>query len=207
MGSLMDFMKAKDMLGKYNVHSVESTYVTTASQAVDFSNGKPIVIKVLSDKALHKTKSGVVELNLKTPQEIYAGFEKIVKNAAAYKPYKILAQKMIKSDNGVEVIVGGRNDVQFGPLILLGLGGIYVETFKDFSLRVCPITKYDAYQMMNELKSIDIIASDVKQKDELAKILVEVSKMMVENKIEELDLNPLLMNQGKYMAVDLRVII
>ena len=205
---LMDYMKAKALLNDYSIRSVDSTYVNSAQEAINFSKKKPIVLKVLTQKALHKSKSGLVELNLKDDVSISNAYHKLVKKSLGYKPYKILAQHMVdyKSDN-IEIIIGGRNDPQFGQLVLIGLGGIYVETFKDFTLRVCPINKKDAFSMIDELKSGHIIAKDKKNRDMIAEILTNVSKLMINNKINELDLNPLILHDNTYSAVDLRLLI
>jgi succinyl-CoA synthetase beta subunit len=201
---LIDYMKAHALLKRYNIRNVESKYVESAKDAVSFSKGKPIVMKVLSQKALHKSKNKLVELNISTPNEITNSYNQLVKRAAQFKPYKILAQKMV--ENGIEIIIGGNTDPQFGKMILLGLGGIYVETFKDFALRVCPITKYDADSMLQQLKSRPIIAPNEKAAAQITDLLMKVSKMFMENDITELDLNPVILHNDTYDAVDLRLI-
>ncbi|ASI14201.1 acyl-CoA synthetase subunit beta [Candidatus Mancarchaeum acidiphilum] len=203
---MMDFMEAVQLLKKYNINVVGSKYVESADDAVSFSNGDPIVMKVLSDKALHKTKSGVVKLDLSKPEDIKAAYDDLYSKAQELKPYKILAQKMIKG--GTEIIIGGNTDPQFGKAVLLGFGGIYVETFKDVSLRVCPLTDYDAYSMIDSLKSKNIIAPDKESRDMVKGLIINVSKMLMENQnISELDLNPIILHDGTYDAVDLRFIL
>ena len=91
---------------------------------------------------------------------------------------------------------------------MLGLGGIYVEVFKDVALRICPITKNDALDMINQLKSKDVVTFHGKDTEMLVKLLLSVSKLLMENnvKITELDLNPLIIKEGSYVAVDIRMI-
>jgi len=201
---LMDYAEAHRLLQKYGIRSVESRYVATAKEAVSFSKGKPIVLKAISQKALHKSRSGLVALNLGSDKEITLNFDQLAKRAQKFKPYKILAQQMVKQ--GTEIIIGGKIDPQFGKMILLGLGGIYVETFKDFALRLCPITKYDAESMLKQLRSGAIIAPDKQTASRITELLLKTSKMFMENKIIELDLNPVLIHGGTYDAVDLRII-
>lgn len=201
---LIDYMKAHALLKRYNIRNVESKYVESAKDAVSFSKGKPIVLKVLSQKALHKSKNKLVELNISTASEITNSYNQLTKRASQFRPYKILAQKMV--GNGIEIIIGGNTDPQFGKMILLGLGGIYVETFKDFALRVCPITKYDANSMLQQLKSRPIIAPNEKAAIQIIELLMKVSKMFTENEITELDLNPVILHNDTYDAVDLRLI-
>ncbi|MGC8586367.1 MAG: acetate--CoA ligase family protein [Candidatus Micrarchaeia archaeon] len=204
MAELVDYIEAYNMLKKYKIRSVESRYVNSADEAIEFSKGDAIVLKVLSQKALHKSRNGLVMLDLKDGS-IESAFNELKRKAEVMhlKPYHIIAQKMV--GNGIEIIVGGNTDQQFGKLVLIGLGGIYVETFRDFALRVCPITRYDAQSMLEQLKSSKVIAPDEKSREMLVDLLIRVSKMFVENDITELDLNPVILHDGTYDAVDLRL--
>lgn len=201
---LFDYDKAQRLLQKYKIRSVESKYVSSADDAIKFAKGKPIVLKALTNKAIHKTKSGLLFLDLATEEEISSAFKTLSKRAAKFKPYKILAQAMVK--NGVEIIIGGNTDVQFGKMVLLGLGGIYVETFKDFALRACPITRYDAQTMVAQLRSRKVVAPDTKSSKALEELLLKTSKMFSDSKMKELDLNPIILHDGTYDAVDLRML-
>lgn len=202
---LVDYYKARSLLDKYKIRSIRSGYVSTEKEAVKFWNGKsPIVLKVLSDKALHKSKSGLVQLDLHDEMEIKKAYNLLSKKAAKLRPYKIIAQEM--ASKGTEIIIGGNIDQQFGKMILLGLGGIYVETFKDFALRLCPITKYDALTMIDQLRSKQVIAPDDKSKEMIVSLLLKVSDMFVKNDFKELDLNPIILHDGTYDAVDLRIL-
>lgn len=201
---LMDYAKAHALLEKYKIRSVESRYVESANEAARFSSGKPIALKVLSNKALHKSKSGLVALNLASEKEIEAAFGQLKSRAQKLRPYKILAQKMVR--NGVEIIIGGSTDPQFGKMVLIGLGGIYVETFKDFALRLCPITRYDAASMLEQLKSRQIIAPNADAANSIIDMLLKVSKMFEDSSMKELDLNPVILHDNTYDAVDLRMI-
>ncbi len=200
----MEYSKANLLLKRYGIRAVDNKYISSAEDAVKFAAGKPIVLKAISNKALHKTKSGLIQLNLNTPQDIAAAYKLLSKRAQKFRPYKIQAQHMVK--NGIEIIIGGKVDGQFGQLILIGLGGIYVEIFKDFALRVCPISKYDARTMINQLKSKKVLAPDEKGEQLLESLLIKVSKMLSENNITELDLNPLILHDGTYDAVDIRIL-
>ncbi len=204
MGELLDYVSAYNLMKKYGINSIESKYVKSADEAIKFSKGRPIVLKGITKKAIHKTKSGLLELDLLTSDQIKGAFLRLSKKAQKFKPYKILAQPMTKQ--GIEIIMGGKVDSQFGKMILLGLGGIYVETFKDFALRVCPITRYDAKKMLEQLKSKKVIAPDQKSEKMIEEVLLKISKLLVENNIQELDLNPLILHDGTYDAVDIRIL-
>ncbi len=201
---LMDYEKAHTLLARYKIRSAESRYVKSANDAVSFSKGKGIVLKVISQKALHKSKNKLVALNLISAKEIEENYNQLRKRAEKFKPYKIIAQKMV--NDGLEIIIGGKTDQQFGKMLLLGLGGIYVETFKDFSLRTCPITRYDAESMLKQLKSRPIIAPNPEISKKLVDLLLKVSSMFESSNITELDLNPIILHDNTYDAVDLRII-
>ena len=204
MAHLLEYEKARALLEKYGIRSVESKYLISGRDAAKFAEGGNIAMKAISQKALHKTKSGLVMLNVSSDNAEKA-FAELSRKAEKYKPYRILGQRM--APGGLEIIVGGRTDEQFGKLILIGLGGIYVEVFRDFALRVCPITRHDAEAMIEQLKSKSVIAKDTGSERMLVELLLKVSKMLSENEIAELDLNPIILHDKGYDAVDLRVMV
>lgn len=206
MGKLVDYAEAHRILSKYGINSARSAYIESASDAIKFSAGEPIAMKVISQQALHKSKNGLVKLRLYTAKDISSAFSELRDSARKLKldKYKILVQEMVAE--GVEIIVGGSVDPQFGKMILLGLGGIYVEIFRDVALRVCPIGEYDAESMIHQLRSSNVIAPDKKADAKVKSILLKVSKMLAENEILELDLNPIILTRAGYAAVDLRII-
>ena len=202
---LVDYYKARGVLDRYGIRSVRSGYVGSGDEAVSFWGNKgAIVLKVISQRALHKSKSGLVVVGLRTEPDIRKAYAALQKKAAGLKPYKIIAQQMVTG--GIEIIIGGNIDPQFGKMILLGLGGIYVETFKDFALRLCPITRYDALSMLDQLKSKNVIAPDNKSREMIVGLLMKASKMFGNNDFSELDLNPIILHGGGYDAVDLRIL-
>ena len=203
MVGLWDYDKARNLVRRYGIRSVESSYVKNGDDAARFANGGPIVLKVLSEKALHKSRSGLIRLNLYTKDDITAAYSDLEKKAQQLRPYKVMAQKMVRG--GTEIIIGGNTDQQFGKMILIGLGGIYVETFKDFALRVCPITDFDAQSMLNQMRSKAVIAPSEEAESMIKSLLISAAKMFAENEITEFDLNPLILHDGTYDAVDLRV--
>lgn len=204
---MLDYMEAKKLLDKYGIHSVESKYVDSADDACAFAGGKKIVMKLISDKAVHKMREGLVKLDLEEKAEITGAFRDLEKKGEQkYKPYKILAQKM--EQGGVETIIGGNTDPQFGKVILAGMGGIYVETFKDVEMKLCPVTKGDCENMLNDLKSGKVITHNGASTKMLVSLLMKVSKMLIENKnVLELDLNPVMVKEDSYEVVDIRIMV
>lgn len=201
---LVEYNAAARLINSYGIKSIESRYVKSAQEAAIFSKGAKIVLKAISNKALHKSKAGLIKIDLSDAAEIESAFKDLQKRAKKFAPYKIIAQKM--AEKGIEIIIGGRNDAQFGKLLLLGLGGIYVETFRDFALRVAPITLFDAKQMVAQLKSREIVTYNGKSEKVLENLLLKASKLLVENRMEELDLNPVIMREDGYDVVDIRIL-
>ena len=201
----MEYFKAKKILDNYNIKSIESSYVNSEEEALKFCGEDRIVLKAISENAIHKSKAGLVMLDL-NKEMVSKAFRELVKKAEVVKPYKIIAQKM--SNKGIEIILGGRVDQQFGRLILIGLGGIYVEAFKDFALRVCPITGYDASEMLKQLRSFNVISYNGNATKMLEKLLLNISKLLLEHpEIKELDLNPAIIRKDSYEIVDIRMIV
>ncbi|MGC8538376.1 MAG: acetate--CoA ligase family protein [Candidatus Micrarchaeia archaeon] len=201
---LVDYMEAARLLNKYGINTIESKYVKSAAEAVKFAGNEQIVMKVLSEKALHKTKAGVVKLGLSGEKQITDAFNELYRKAAELKPYNIIVQKMAKPGN--EIIIGGREDPQFGKIIMIGIGGIYVEAFKDVAIRICPIKRYDANEMLNQLKSKQIVTQNGKATEMVVNLLLKVDKLLTENNISELDLNPVIVREGDYSVVDIRML-
>lgn len=202
---MLDYLQAKKLLDKYGIRSIDSRYVDAADDAVDFSGGKGIVLKLISDKAVHKSREGLVKLDLRGKEEITSAFNYLKRKGEKFRPYKILAQKM--SGGGIEVIMGGSTDKQFGRMLLVGLGGVYVETFKDVELRLCPVSKDEAKEMLVDLKSGGVITYKGAATEMLSSLLAKVSRLLVENEgVSELDLNPVIVGEDSYDVVDIRII-
>ncbi|NVM28753.1 MAG: acetate--CoA ligase family protein [Candidatus Helarchaeota archaeon] len=211
--------ESKQIISAYGIKTAQEFIVNSAEEAVKAAQkiGYPIVCKIVSPDILHKTDAGGIKLNLKSDEEVKQAFDEIMKNAKAYKADAnitgINVQEMAKK--GIEeVIVGLTTDPQFGPALMFGLGGIFVEIYKDVSFRVCPITEYDAREMIEEIKAYPILngfrgrpKADV---DTLVDILLKSSKLAIDfPEIDQMDLNPIIVyEKGKGCAVvDARIIL
>ncbi len=203
--ALLEYFQAKKLLDKYGIRSIDSKYVNSALDASKFAGSSRIAMKLISAKALHKSKAGLVKLGLHGEREVMDAYSELENKGKHLRPFKIIAQKMAPS--GIEIIIGGRTDPQFGKMILLGLGGIYVEVFKDFALRSCPITRADAQDMVDQLRSRDVVTYKGKNTKMLTELLLRTSKMLHENSsISELDLNPIVVREDGYDTVDIRIL-
>jgi len=176
--------------------------------------GFPIVLKIISPDIIHKWDVGGVILNLKTPKQVKEAYSKILQNAKKHKPDAkingILVQEM--APLSTEVIVGATKDPQFGPALMFGLGGIFVEVLKDVAFRIAPITESDAREMITEVKAYPILRGYRGQPpadiDAIVQILLNTSRLVMENQeIKELDLNPIMVYEKGAKTVDARIIL
>jgi acetyltransferase len=199
--------QAKEILRAYGIQVAKELLTKTVDQALEATRqlGYPVVLKGQSPQIPHKTEAGLVRLNVRDESELRISFDGITANARAYHPKAmlegILIQEMIPAE-AVEVIVGISRDVSFGPVIVFGLGGIWVELLKDTTLKLPPLTPEDARSMISGIKGKSLLEgfrgrepSDI---DSLVKVLVQAGRMSVDLKdvMISLDLNPLMVLSG-----------
>ncbi len=210
--------EAYKILEEYNIPAPGYGLATTAEEAVELAEkiGYPVVLKIVSPDIVHKSDVGGVILNLNSAEEVKKAFNQIMENVKKHAPNAriagVLVQEMVPQD--VEVIVGSTRDPIFGPVVMFGLGGVFVEVLKDVSFRVVPLTERDAEEMLTEIKAKKILEGyrHIKPRDKKAiiNIILGVSKIMEENpEIAELDLNPIMVfpeGQGAKVA-DVRIIV
>jgi len=204
----MKYQDAVALVRKYGINFVEGSVVRTVDEALKVAK-YPAVLKIVSDDVIHKTDKGCVKLNIEDADSLRRTYSEIVSNAGDAKVDGVLVQSMAKP--GLEMIVGGRRDEQFGPVILFGLGGIFVEVFKDFSLRVCPLEEDDALEMIGEIEAYPLFKGVRGSKpvdiEAVVDVLQKVSKLLYENEqIGEMDINPIMVYEKGYCAVDVRVL-
>jgi acyl-CoA synthetase (NDP forming) len=208
--------EAKQVCRAYGLSVPESKLAINKRQAAEFAEkiGFPIVMKIVSPDILHKTEAGGVLLDLNTKKEVENGFSKIVSNAKAFKKTAridgVLVEHMERA--GLEVIVGGLRDPQFGPVVMFGLGGIFTEVLKDVTFGLAPITKSEAREMIRGIRAYRALSGfrDRLPVDEhaIASIVVQVSKIMIENQqIGQIDLNPVMAYSRGCSVVDARILL
>ncbi len=208
--------EAKMVCQAYGMSMPEFDVSTNSSDAAELAEklGFPVVLKIVSQDILHKTEAGGVLLNLRSRPEVEDGFEHVVSSAKIYKPNAridgVLVQHM--AEQGLEVIVGGIRDSQFGATVLFGLGGIFVEVLKDASFRVAPITELDARDMIREIRSYAALEEfrgrPPADQDAINAILCGTSRMITENSIiSQVDLNPVMAYAHGASIVDARIIL
>lgn len=206
------------LLQCYGFNTLPTKLARDADEAVSAASemGFPVVMKIVSEQILHKSDAGGVEVNIEDQEGARGAFESIMSNCRGYNPQAklqgALVQKMAPS--GHEVIMGVNRYPYFGPLILFGLGGIFVEVYQDVSFRLAPIGRNEARSMVRDIKGYKILNGFRGQKkadiEKLEKLLVGLSEMALQHpQIEEMDINPLLVHpEGKGATVaDCRIIL
>ena len=197
-------VKAEQFLSKYL--KINTNKLTkNVNEALEFSKKYeyPLVLKIISDQALHKSMiNGVRFVN--NDQELISNYDDLVRLAKKKKLKLdgILIQIYI---SGKEVILGGKQDNTFGQVILFGGGGIFAEVLKDFSLRICPLSEKDAREMIEETKIYKFI-KDLNLKQIINSILKVNEIMLKHPEIIELDINPLIVDEKNAVVVDARML-
>lgn len=206
----MDMLSGFRLLEKYKIPVAPYGMSKTPESAARIAKriGYPVAIKADSPKILHKTDKGCVAHGIENERELVEAWKR-VKKAVGRAPLKgILVQKHL---GGKEIIIGGKHDPQFGETVLFGLGGIFVEVFKDVALRVTPFSNKEARDMVEEIKGYKLLAGTRGEQavniDEIVKTIMKVQKLMDEKDISELDINPLFVDAKGVTAVDVRVIV
>jgi len=209
---MLSFQDTTKLLRKYNI-PVLGVVVKNANQCVAASKrvGYPVALKILSPDVVHKSESGGVKVGLQNQKEVEMGYLEIVKSVKSKFPEAnidgVLVQTMMR---GVEILIGMKKDAQFGPVIVFGLGGIFVEVLKDVSMRIAPITRKDAVEMIGEIKGRKLLegyrGGPKVNKAALVKLLLAVSKLSMKENVQEIDFNPVIIDEKKAVVVDARVL-
>lgn len=203
----MDF----SLLSKYGISFPASKTTGSLQQALAAARqiGFPLAMKAVSSKVLHKSERGGVVLDVKSPAEAENAYHLLMERYKGIGLEGVLVQKMA-GKGAVELIVGGKKDPHFGQLLMLGMGGIFVEVYKDVTFRVCPIKSEDAQQMISELRSYPILAGARGRKPisqpALVSTLMAVSRLLQKEDPKEFDINPLMADEKGCTAVDMRII-
>ena len=207
---------AKSILKKYKISVPGFSLVNSSQQAAKDAKklGFPLVMKVVSPQILHKTDVGGVKVGIDNVTDVKKIFNDMHGRLSKKKDVDvkgILLEKMVPK--GVELIVGIQNEPQFGPVIMVGLGGVLTEIFKDVAFRMLPITTADAKSMLNELKGFQILkgfrGSKPVDLNMLAKALVQIGKIGVDNAdyINSINFNPIVVYPKSYKVVDAKIIL
>lgn len=203
--------QSKKLLAGYGIPITRENLVNSEEEAARTAReiGFPVALKGCSPEATHKTELKLIELNLLDETAVIEAYRKILNNARV--PLDgVLVQEMIKGER--ELVVGMTRDVQFGPCVMFGLGGIFTEILKDVSFRVAPLEKRDALEMMGEIRGCRILEAirglEAADKEILCEMLIKVGQIGLDfEQIKEIDLNPVIITGSKPVAVDALVVL
>ena len=218
---LLEF-EAKGLLAEHGIAVPEEWLVRREDELAEIAQrtqGKPLAMKVVSKDILHKSDAGGVKLNLVGEAPLRDTFQAIQSNAQAYDPNAQIEGVLVTpmAEKGVEVIIGMLRDPIFGPVLMFGLGGIFVEVLEDVAFRSLPLTLHDAQSMVDQLKAQKVLAgvrgAAGVDKQALVSLLMQVSQLVeAYPEISELDLNPVIAypkghSAANYAIVDARIIV
>jgi acetyltransferase len=207
---------ATEILSLYGFNFPKKALAKTPEEAVEIAEkiGYPVVLKVSSPNILHKTDVGGVKLNLKNAEEVYNAFVDITINVKRFMPNAYIKGVMVYEmiTGGKEVILGVSYDTTFGHMLMFGLGGIYVEVLKDVSFRIAPLTKEEAYEMIEEIKGAKILegvrGEPPYDKENIVDKILRLSQLVTDFPIiKEIDINPYVVKHQGGVALDARMII
>ncbi len=207
----------EDLYYRYGIKIANSLVAKSKNDALDFAKniGFPVALKIESPDILHKTEIGGVALNIKSMKELEDAYEMIVDSIEKNKPEAeiegVRVQEMQMT--GHELIIGYNNDPVFGPIIMLGMGGIFTEVVEDVVFRLLPITLKDASKMVDSLRFSDILFKGFRNvpkvsKDMLVRLICKVADMALdlESNITSFDLNPVIVWDNEYRVVDFKIV-
>lgn len=210
--------ESRDIMEAYGLRIPKSILARNVDEAISAAEsiGYPVVMKIASPDILHKSDIGGVRLNVRDAEQVRDLFDLIIYRAQRYMPtaeiWGISVQEMVP--RGKETIIGVNRDPQFGPLLMFGLGGIYVEVLKDVTFRIAPISRLEAQEMISEIRTYNLLRGVRGEKpsdlDAIADTLLRISQLVTDfPEIVEMDINPLMVHeegQGA-MSVDMRFVL
>jgi acetyltransferase len=207
--------RALELIGAYGIRVARGEAATTPEEAANLAAeiGFPVALKALAAELPHKSDMGGVALSLRDPASVEREGRRILSLLADRfpgAPAGLLVQAM--AGPGAEVIVGGRRDPTFGPVVMLGIGGVFVEALEDVAFRVAPLTSLDADEMIDALRGRAVLEGargrPRASRHEIVKALTRVSQLMEENPdLAEVEINPLIVTADEAVAVDARALV
>ena len=205
-----------DVLDAYGIRVCKSGFATTEDEAVEIANsiGYPVVMKMTSKTTSHKTDVGGVRVNIQSEDQLRAEYQdliaKLTEKGLIDGLEGVIIQEMVKGNR--EMVCGIATDPQYGPMMMFGLGGVFIEVMKDVTFRIAPLTDVDAAEMIKSVKAYKLLegarGTTPAQMEQIQETLLRLSQLVHDfSFIDELDINPLLISEktGEGIAVDGRI--
>jgi len=208
--------EAAQVCERYGLPLPASGFAQDKQQAVSIAEelGYPVVMKVVSPQVIHKSEVEGVRVGIRTREELLEAYDAISASVTSHEPHaEILGQFIVEmAGEGVETIVGLKRDETFGPVVMFGMGGIFVELYKDVSFRLCPVADAEVEAMVNEVKGHKLLKGfrgmPEADMEALKKVILQVCSMGTDNpEIASIDLNPVRVNGEGALALDTRIIL
>ena len=205
--------EAKALCKEYSIQTPDGEVAKTQEEAFEISKklGFPLVAKIVSPQAIHKTDAGGVMLNIQSPEQARSAYKEVTERVKQHNPQAkiegVLLERM--SHSGVEVIIGATHDPQFGKVLMFGMGGVFVEALRDVTFKLTPITEDDARSMVAGIRSQKLLTGfrgSAADTEAIVQVLMSASKLISENdEVIELDLNPAIVHEKGAVVVDARI--
>ena len=214
--TILTEIEAKQVIKDAGIKVVATRLAKSQKEAVAISDdiGFPLVLKIASPDITHKTDAGGVKVGLKNAAEVKKAYAEIMTSVREKFPQANIEGVSVQNQArpGIEIIIGMYKDAQFGPVIMFGLGGIFVEVLKDVSFRLIPVVKRDAEEMIKEIKGYALLNGYRGQEPadipSLVDVLLKVSSLVEKTpEIKEIDLNPVFAYKDSAVAVDARIVL
>jgi acetyl-CoA synthetase (ADP-forming) len=206
--------EAYELLSKYGIPVPKYSVVSSEEELLKLATRLefPLVMKIVSPDIIHKTDIGGIEMNISNLEQIKKAYKNIIYHVMENKPEARINGMLFykQAPKGVEVIVGMIRDPQFGPTVMFGLGGIFIEILKDVAFRVCPVERADIEEMLTEIEGIKMLQGYRGQPrcdvNSIIEIILQISRLALDYPvIKEIDLNPIIVNEKDALVVDAKV--
>lgn len=213
--TILTYEESREVMRKANIPLNKMAVAKNTKECKERAKeiGYPVVLKIISEDVIHKSDAGGVKVGIRTEEQLVESYNDMMESIKEHYPEaKIEGVSIEEMVSGVEIIIGQTTDPQFGKMIAFGIGGVFVEVYKDVSFRLIPITKEDVEEMVDEIKGKKMLhgfrgqpAIDI---DELSELMLNISNLVYKNPIiKEIDLNPLMVTKKGIKAIDARIIL
>jgi acetyl-CoA synthetase (ADP-forming) len=208
--------EAYELLSNYGIPVPTYSVASSEEEAVQASDslGFPLVMKIVSPDIMHKTDIGGIKMNIINSPQVRESYKNIICNVRKNKPEARINGMLLykQAPKGVEVIVGMIRDPQFGPTVMFGLGGIFIEILKDVAFRVCPVERTDIEEMLTEIEGIKMLqgyrGQPRRDVNAIIDIILEISRLALDYPVVKgIDLNPILVYEKGALVVDAKVLL
>jgi len=203
--------ESKQILSAYGIPVTSEKTAKTLEEAVSAANsiGYPIVLKASGENLQHKTELDLIRLDLKDESQVRLAYKELL-SESTIPITEVLIQQMLRGNR--ELMAGLKRDSQFGPCVVFGLGGVLAEILEDVSIRVAPLTTFDAMDMMENIRGKKILepfrGKPPVDRKALAELLIALGKIGLENDaVGEIDINPIKLIEGQPVAVDALIVL